>query len=376
MSDDISGPSEPETGGRLTIDLSAIQENYRLLRERAGRAECAAVVKADAYGLGADRVSKALWDAGARTFFVAHPFEARTVRAAVPNSVIYVLSGLAPGAAPSLREIDARPVLGSMPEIEEWAAFAKANNLPALAAVHVDTGMNRLGITPAEAAAVAERYAAHRLGFELSLLMSHFACADEPQHPLNGRQYEAFKQTLGLFPGVPGSLANSAATLTGGDVLFDLCRPGIALYGGNPFWDEPNPMHPVVRLEARIVQIRAVEEGDRVGYGATQEVRRPSRLAILSVGYADGVLRAAGSNDQRRGAEVVIAGERCPLVGRISMDLMAADITDLPAASVAQGDFATILGEGIGVDDLAHAAGTIGYEVLTRLGPRFARTYV
>ena len=212
MTDDITGPDEPETGGRLTIDLSAIQTNYRLLQERAGRAECAAVVKADAYGLGAARVAKALWDAGARTFFVAHPFEARTVRTAAPDAVIYVLSGLPRGAAPGLRDIDARPVLGSLPEIDEWAAFARSNAIRGHAAIHVDTGMNRLGVTSAEAAGLAERHTTRTLGFEPSLLMSHLACADEPQHPLNARQYEAFKSALGCG-GAEGAAPRAGRTM-------------------------------------------------------------------------------------------------------------------------------------------------------------------
>jgi alanine racemase len=361
----------PETGGRLTIDLSAIQSNYRLLSQRAAPAECAAVVKADAYGLGTERVAKALKQAGARTFFVAHPFEARVIRSAAPDAVIYVLNGLTRGTAPVYAEINARPILGSLPEIEEWSAFARANDLSGDAAIHVDTGMNRLGLTLEQAA----QFAANKPDFNIILVMSHLACADEPRHPLNKQQVTAFNHMRDLFPDVPASLANSAATLTGGDLRFDLCRPGIALYGGNPIPSAANSMKPVVRLDARIVQIREAEKGESVGYGATETLLHPSVLAILSLGYADGFLRAAGSS-ARKGASVVIAGRKCPLVGRVSMDLVVADITDLPVGSVARGDFATVLGDGITIDDFAQAAGTIGYEVLTRLGPRFTRTYV
>ena len=367
--------SETEAGGLLNIDLAAITSNYTFLRKKTGAAECAAVVKADAYGLGAERVAKALWDANARTFFVALPHEARIVRAAVPGAALYVLSGLAPGAGPILWDVNARPVLGSLAEVEEWAAFCRSNNLGGDAAIHVDTGMNRLGLSLDEARSVADRAADGALGFKPALVMSHLACADEPENPLNRRQLDAFTAIRNRFPGIRASLANSAATLAGGDYLFDLCRPGIALYGGNPITASENPMQPVLRLQARIVQIRTASAGETVGYGATQTLSRTSSLAILSIGYADGLLRAAGASDAVKGTDAVIAGRRCPFVGRISMDLCAVDVTDLPAGTVKRGDYATIIGDGIGIDDVARAAGTIGYEILTSLGTRFRRTY-
>lgn len=367
---------ETEAGGLLTIDLAAITSNYTFLRKKAGASECAAVVKADAYGLGAESVAKALWDAGAHTFFVALPCEARIVRAAAPDAVIYVLSGLTPGASAILWDMNARPVLGSVAEIDEWATFCRSNNLDGDAAIHVDTGMNRLGLPLDEAGAIAGRVAEGTLGFKPALVMSHLACADEPGHAHNLRQLDAFTAIRDRFPGVPASLANSAATLTGGDYLFDLSRPGIALYGGNPIPALENPMQPVIRLQARIVQIRPARAGETVGYGATQTLRRPSTLAIVSIGYADGLLRSAGASDTGKGTDAVIAGRRCPFVGRVSMDLSAVDITDLPAGAIKRGDYATIIGDGIGIDDVARAAGTIGYEVLTSLGPRFKRTYM
>ncbi len=264
-------------------------------------------------------------------------------------------------------------MLGSLPEIEEWSAFARANSIPGEAALHIDTGMNRLGITLKEAESLAQQ---RHLDFTLSLVMSHLACADNPDHRANVRQLGAFQTAAALFPGVPASLANSAATLTGGPLRFDLCRPGIALYGGNPFSARENPMQPVVKLEARVIQIRTAEAGDKVGYGAAETLSKPTVLAVLSIGYADGLIRAAGSSDAHKGADAVIAGTRCAFVGRISMDLTAVDITSLPPGSVAPGDMATIVGDGITIDELGGAAGTLGYEVLTRLGPRFARTYI
>ncbi|BCJ90835.1 alanine racemase [Terrihabitans soli] len=367
MSSLHQGPPETETGGRLTIDLSAIAANYKLLASRAAPAECAAVVKADAYGLGVPSVAQALWTAGARTFFVAHVFEARALRAALPEAIIYVLSGLNPGSASILLEINARPVLGSPGEVEEWVAKGGG----ASAALHIDTGMNRLGLSLSEAEETAQKNA-----FRPSLVMSHLACADVPNHPLNKEQLTAFEAVRQLFPDTPASLANSAATLSGGAYRFDLCRPGIALYGGNPFHPHPAPdLKPVVKLQTRIVQLREAGRGEKVGYGGEETLGRPSRLAILSLGYADGFIRAAGSRDAQKGAEVIIAGKSCPLVGRISMDLIAADITDLPENAVKRGDYATVLGDGITIDELAQKAGTIGYEILTRLGPRFERIY-
>jgi alanine racemase len=364
-----AGPAPLETGAILTIDLSAIVANWRDLAQRAAPAECAAVVKADAYGCGIPEVVAALTEAGVRTFFVAHAFEGRKAREASPDAIIYVLNGLPPGGAPALLGLRLRPVLGSLPEIAEWAETGGSQ----AAAIHVDTGMNRLGLTLAEARDVARRHEDGSLGFGASLIMSHLACADEPSHPLNARQLDLFVKASALFPAVPASLANSAATHQGGDWRFDLCRPGIALYGGNPYAGAPNPMRPVVRLESRVIQVRDVAEGETVGYGAAQHLSRVSRLAILSTGYADGFFRLAGASDDAGGTHALIHGRPCPVIGRISMDLIAVDVTEV--AEVQRGDLAVLLGDGIGVDDLARHARTIGYEVLTDLGRRYHRVY-
>jgi alanine racemase len=375
MAEADDGPPERETGTRLTIDLGAIVANWRWLAERSGTAECAAVVKADAYGLGVAPVARALAAAGARTFFVAHLAEARQVRAVAADAAIYVLNGLVPGTAAAVNAVAARPVLGSLPEIEEWTAFAEDHGGEAPAAIHIDTGMNRLGLAIDEAAIVAERLAAGNLGFTPALVMSHLACADTPDHPLNARQRAAFAEVRRLFPDIPASLANSAALVTGGaDMLCDLCRPGIALYGGNPTPGRPNPMAAVVRFEARIVQLRDAPAGTTVGYGATATAKVPLRLAVLSLGYADGLVRAIGSSGGEPGAD--IADRRCPLVGRISMDLAAVDVTLVPADVVRRGDWATLIGNAIGIDEVAAAAGTISYEILTGLGRRAHRIYV
>jgi len=366
-----SGPAETEAGGILTIDLAAIVGNWRALGVRAAPAECAAVVKADAYGCGIEQVAGALSAAGCRTFFVANLAEARRARAVAREASVYVLNGLLPGTAPSYAGSNLRPVIGSRVELDEWTTFRAASGWSGGAALHVDTGMNRLGFAMDDIAEVATR---HGDKHGIALVMSHFACSEE-DHPLNARQIERFAKVRGLFEGTPGSLANSSGIFLGAEAHHDLVRPGVALYGANPTPGKPNPMRAVVKLQGRIVQVRAVAPGDTVGYSATWTARRPTRLAIVSIGYADGFLRAASARDDRQGAQAIVAGQRCPLAGRVSMDLIAIDVTDLAADAVRRGDLVTLLGDGIGVDDLAERAGTIGYEVLTSLGRRYRRIY-
>ena len=361
-----------EAGGRLTIDLKALAANYNALASRVAPAACAAVLKGDAYGIGLPQAAIALWQAGARTFFVALLSEARALRSLLPEAEIFVLNGLFAGTGPTYLDLDLRPVLGSLPEIALWQAFCEQTDRALPAALHVDTGMNRLGVSPTEAINIAE--AQSELGFPLVLVMSHLACADEPGHVLTPRQIEDFRAIAGLFPGVRASLANSAATMGEPEAYFDLVRPGIAVYGGKSRADVP-VLEPVVKLELRVVQLRHVHEGETIGYGAAQTARRPVRVAILSGGYADGIPRLAGSSDMRAGADAIIAGVRCPTIGRVSMDLMAVDVTDLPEDAVQPGDWATLLGDGISVDDLAVHAHTIGYEILTSLGRRYDRRW-
>jgi alanine racemase len=358
------------TGGRLAIDLGALVANWRAMAERAPGAVTAAVVKGDAYGIGIAGAVPALAQAGCGTFFVALPDEGLRVRAAAPNAIVYVLGGLIgdPGAYVAA---GLRPVLNSMAEVAEWRAL-RAAGASASAALHIDTGMNRLGLDAAAFQMLAaEPHAAEALG--LTLLMSHLACADTPGHPLNRRQLDAFKAARDALPEVPASLANSAGTFLGPDFRFDLVRPGIALYGGRAVDGVPNPMRPVVTLLARILQVRDVRSGETVGYGAAEAVGRDSRIAIVGVGYADGYIRAAGSAAGRTGASAFVGGRRVPLVGRVSMDLIALDVTDVPTAG--RGDWAELFGANIAVDDVADRAGTIGYELLTGLGARYARTY-
>jgi alanine racemase len=359
--------------GVLTVDLDAIIANWRKLEKTAVPAECAGVVKANAYGCGAEQVARALASAGCKTFFVATLDEARVVRAALPQATIYALDGFFQNTGDAYARIDCKPVIGDLNELAEWDVFCRRSGWNGGAAIHIDTGMNRLGLTITEAQGIIPRINAGDHG--ITLVMSHLASAELVNNSTNARQLAAFREIASHFTNVPASLSNSSGIYLGAQFQFDLVRPGAALYGVNPTPEADNPMQPVVELKARIVQIRNVERGETVGYGGTWTARRPTKLAIVSAGYADGYFRAASANDGTRGAEVVVAGKRCPIAGRISMDLLAVDITDLPANAARRGHMVTLIGEGITVDELAHHFGTIGYEVLTSLGRRYARVY-
>ena len=359
--------------GILTIDLDAIVANWRKLEKTAVPAECAAVVKANAYGCGAVEVAKVLASAGCKTFFVATIDEARVVRSALPTAMLYALDGFFQNSGEAYAAIDCKPVIGDLNELAEWDVFCRRSGWNGGAAIHIDTGMHRLGLTIQDAQGIIPRINAGDHG--ITLVMSHLACAELINNPTNAKQLMTFREIASLFSGVPASLSNSSGIYLGPQFQFDLVRPGAALYGINPTPEADNPMKPVVELKARIVQIRNVERGETVGYGGTWTARRPTKLAIVSAGYADGYFRAASANDGTRGAEVVVAGKRCPVAGRISMDLVAIDVTDLPASAVRRGHMVTLIGEGITVDELAHHFGTIGYEVMTNLGQRYARVY-
>jgi alanine racemase len=368
-----AGPAAAEAGGTLSIDLTAIEANWRSLARRAMPAECAAVIKADGYGCGIEPVATMLAKAGCKTFFVADLFEARRVRAVTPEPAVYVLNGLMPGTASVYADLHVRPVIGSMPELAEWDAFASANDWRGGAALHVDTGMNRLGISPAEAAALASRIRSENHG--ITLLMSHFACSELPNHPLNEQQIKLFREVRILYRGIPASLANCSGIFLGSAAHCDMVRPGAALFGINPTPGRANPMQPVVELRGRIVALRSIGRGETVGYDAIWTAKRATNIAVVAVGYADGYLRAASASDTVTGADAIVAGRRCTLAGRVSMDLLTIDITDLPEGAAKRGDMVTLIGDGISVDDFAASAGTIGYEVLTSLGKRYHRVY-
>jgi alanine racemase len=367
---DTTGPlGDPETGGTLTIDLDAVEANWRALSHKLLTVECAAVVKANAYGLGLEQVTAKLAQAGCKTFFVADIAEARRVRTRASDATIYVLNGFAPEVATAFADLNAQPVINSTTELAEWDAFVAGQSWHGGAAIHVDTGMNRLGISAEEAAALALRLQRENHG--ITLFMSHLACADTPDHPLNANQIRLFRELRMLYHGVPASLANSSGIFLGDSAHFDLARPGAALYGINPTPGPTNPMRGVVELTGRILQIRNVPNGETVGYGATWTAKRQSRIAVVAIGYADGLLRAASGADRGKGGgAALVAEKRCPIAGLISMDLVCIDITDLGDKAVRRGDAVTFIGESLPIDEVAASAGTIGYEILVRLGLR------
>ncbi len=362
---DISSPAVAGSQAVLTIDLGALAANWRALAARVAPAECGAVVKADAYGIGIEAAAPALAKAGCTTFFVAHASEGVRVRTVLPRATIYVLNGLLPASLPLLIEHDLRPVLGSL---EDAALWAKAKRLRPCA-LHVDTGMNRLGVAPGDVAALA------RMPLAVDLLMTHFVSSEDAQDPFNDMQIARFGAIRGQLPHARTSLANSSGLFLPQKPFGDLVRPGYALYGGNPTPGLPNPMRAVVRLEAPILQTRVIEAGARVGYNAQWTAHRRTRLATIGIGYADGLPRAAMATDDRVGGEAMVAGVRCPFAGRVSMDLTVIDVTDVPEPDL-KGASACLLGEDIGIDELGLRAATIGYEILTRLGARYHRVYV
>jgi len=354
---------------RLGVDLDALAANFATLRAEAPAAEVAPVVKADGYGLGAGPVALRLWAEGARRFFVARVGEGERLRAALgPGrpAEIHVLDGAPAGAMPRIAAAGLIPVLNTLAQAEEAAAFSgRRSRLPV--ALHIDTGLNRLGLRVEEAEALAQ--APDRLaGLDLGLVMSHLACGPSPDHPMNRRQLEAFQAAAGLFPDARRSLANSAGIFLGPDFHFDVARPGITLYGGGPRERHDPRIAAVATLEAPILQVRSVPPGESVGYDATFTASRPTRVAIVPLGHADGVLRALGGK-----GFAWIEGQRRPYLGCVSMDLVVIDVTGCDAAR--PGAWVELIGPNLLVDDLAEAAGTISYEILVRLSGRAERIY-
>jgi alanine racemase len=362
-------------GAVLTIDLDAVAENYQLLKERSAPAACGAVVKADAYGLGMARIAPVLAAAGCADFFVATVDEGAELRALLPNADITVFDGLRAFDPADFLAYRLMPALNDLREVAAWSEFAKqGGGKDGLnAALQLDTGMARLGLPEQQIerlAAEPERLA----GINLQLVMSHLACADEPGHPANAKQLARFCAARDRLPRaaarVAASLANSSAIFLGTDYHFDMVRPGVAIYGLSPTPYALNPMRQVVSLQGKILQVRDVDRGQTVGYGATHRVSRSSRIATLAIGYADGYLRSLSN----RGGGYV-GDIQAPLVGRVSMDLITLDVTDIPVGRARPGDFVELIGAHRPVDELAADAGTIGYEILTRFGPRCRRVY-
>ncbi len=360
--------------GRLTVDLMALRRNWLALDRVSDGALTGAAVKADGYGLGIEPVVRALHDVGCRFFFVATPDEGLAVRAALPEAHIFVLDGLHPGGAALYARERLMPALCSVPMLEEWLALCVQRGEAYPAALHFDTGMNRLGFRLNEAALVRRLIDAP--GFVPQMVMSHFACADQPAHEKNRVQLALFQSILQQFPGIPASLSNSAGLMTGRETHFQMVRPGIALYGGRAIGGRRNPMQPVATLEVPVLQVKQARTGESVGYGATQTLNRDSRLAILAAGYADGLLRSLSSSGNRGGGRAAFRGRPVNIAGRVSMDLVAVDITDLGEDIPVPGEMMELLGPTIGLDEQADAAGTIGYELLTSLrNARVERVY-
>lgn len=370
MSDSLASAT-----GAITIDLRQIAHNWRALAERVRPAHCGAVVKADAYGLGADRVIPALVRAGCTTFFIATPGEAETARKLAPEATIFALDGLVGQTGETFARLDIRPILSTVEDVTQWTALARKMGRKLAAGLHIDTGLNRLGLPTRETRRIAADPAL-REGMHLLLIMSHLASADNVRDPKNREQLLAFETLTALFPGIPRSLSASDGLMLGPDYHFDLVRPGYALYGGQASQTNAAPVGPAVSVAARILAVADVPPGETVGYSATWRTKRPSRIATIAAGYADGIPRAASAPDGVAGGHVIIADHRVPIVGRVSMDLITVDVTDLPEGAAKPGEFAKLIAEDLSIEDAGAASNTIGYEILTRLGRRFARLYV
>lgn len=341
-------------------------------------------MKANAYGTGMGPVARRLAAEGCRTYFVADAREGTALRKALakvqPEAIIYVLNGLFPGTVAHYAAAGLRPVIASRAELAEWADAGA----PLPAALHFDTGMNRLGMSEADAAQIAQDRAL-TAGMDIALIISHLACADDAGHPQNKRQLGRFQAILERlrpsFPKAKASLANSGGIWLGPDYHFDMVRPGVSLYGGNPFTGQENPFHPVVTAEARVLAVRKVEAGETAGYAATWRARGPARIAVLAAGYADGYFRALSSgmkagNEGESGGSVYIGGDFARVAGRVSMDMAMVDISHLPEGAVKRGDMAELIGPHMSVDEVGLRAGTLGYEILTALGARYMRRYI
>jgi len=363
--------NNPRASAWLEIDLAALTANYRLLDSKsAAGCRTAAAVKADGYGLGMVPVAQTLAAAGCRDFFVATLEEALTLRGALGQdaATVAVLGGLYHGAEADYQAHNIMPVLNTPDDISRWRSRAQGQGISLPAAVHLDTGMNRLGLSAAETAALHEDPQGFS-GLDLQLVMSHFACADEPDHAMNPLQYQRFKTRCNSFENVPRSLANSSGIFRNPDWHFELTRPGMALYGLNPVPEAANPMGRVVTLYARVLQVRAVAKGESVGYGAGHVFEQDTQVATVALGYGDGFLRSLSGRGQ-----LYFNGQPCPIRGRVSMDVLALEVGHL-AVLPQQGDMVEVIGPQQSADDLAAAAGTIGYEILTDLGRRYDRLY-
>jgi alanine racemase len=376
MTPALTSSSDTRAGAVLTVDLAALVENWRTLKRKLDpRCDLGAVVKADAYGLGLEPVARALQGAGCATFYVAHLDEGLALRLVVgPSARVVVMHGPNPGAERDFAAHNLIPVLSSPGQLAAWGTFAQTNDVLMDSIVQVDTGMKRLGLSESEFAALIDR-AEGFSGLTPLALMSHLACAETPDHPLNETQRVLFASMLSTFRGkfadAKGTLVNSAGIYLGNAFHYDFARPGVALYGVNQVPGYLNAMIPVVRLQAKILQVHRVKRAATVGYGATYEVPDGAKLATVSAGYADGILRSLSSVGYG-----YIDEFRVPVAGRVSMDLTTFDVSNVPDSILDTATVIDLIGRQYTLDDIARDAGTIGYEILTSLGRRYHRRYL
>jgi alanine racemase len=380
---DVRGRAEPmipaRAGGLITVDLKALQRNYRRLARMAEPATCAASLKANAYGIGLVRGARALHAAGCRIFFVAFPEEGRNLRKALAHRdnsevEIYVLCGLLAGETAFYDEHRLCPVLNGPSELSEWLSYCRAKNRKLPAAIHVETGMNRMAFTDKQLAELAGQRALIDQ-FQPALILSHLARAEQTEHKFNEIQRRRFERARALLPAARASLANSAGIFLGQAFRYDVVRPGIALYGGNPLPGQTNPCEPVLEFFAKVLQVRDVAMGAPVGYGGGWTASRRSRVAVLGIGYADGYPRSLAWPVDGEPTRVRIGDFYAPVIGRISMDMTTVDVTDLAAGTIERGTVAELIGGHVTVDEVAAKAGTNSFEILTRLGMRCPRLY-
>jgi len=374
MPEDTPAPADPgasTAASLLHVDLDAVADNYRLLQSKLGATRCGAAMKADAYGLGAARVAPVLAAEGCRAFFVATLGEGIELRKLLPadDIEIIMLGGILAGTEDTFVEHRLTPVANDPGQIELWRAQCRRLGRPLDAMLHVDTGMNRLGLSPSDLDRVSATPEVFE-GANWTHVISHLACADEPEHPANEAQLARFEHAKARLPAMKGSFANSGAVFLGSRYYFDLARPGIAIYGGNSTGKPPNPMRQTIRVLGRILQVRDVTPGMTVGYGGTHEVTKVGRVATVAAGYADGYLRSGSSS-----AHVYLGQTRLPVIGRVSMDVITVDVTSVPPEDTRPGKFMELLGDRVTPDEAGAAAGTISYEFLTSLGRRYHRIY-
>ncbi len=354
-------------GGVLTIDLAALRHNYSAIALHIAPTRAAAVVKADAYGLGASRVAPAFYDAGCRDFFVAHLGEAIALKPFLqPDATLYVLNGLQPGTEEACARDGILPVLNSLEQIENWGALAarQGRKLPAL--LQLDTGMSRLGLSASEFERLLENFALLD-NIDIKFVISHLASGDEPENAANARQLANMTALLVRLPKLPVAFANSGGSFLDKSYHFDLARPGVALYGVGP----ENEVVPVLTLSARVIQVRDIDKGAAVGYGGTYVAEGPMRVATIAVGYADGWFRSLSNK-----GSAFFGDTRLPIIGRVSMDSITLDVSALPEGTLKLGSLVELIGPHQRLEDVARDCDTIPYEILTALGNRYARVYV